>query len=142
MPAVKEPRLPSGSLAQFLEGYARGLSRAELAVEREVHGVNAGITSYTTPAQADALAKALGLAAGVRLLDVGAGSGWPGVYLTKKTGCDAVLTDVPAAAIRTAAARAVQQRVHVGCRFAVASGTHLPFRQGSFDAVVHSDVLC
>ena len=142
MPAVKEPRLPSGSLAQFLEGYARGLSRAELAVEREVHGVNAGITSYTTPAQADVLADALALGPGVRLLDVGAGSGWPGVYLAKTTGCDCVLTDIPAAAVRIAAARAAKQGVHARCRLAVASGMHLPFRSGSFDTVAHSDVLC
>ena len=134
--------LPSGPLAQFIEGYARGLSSAELAVEREVHGINAGITSYTTPAQADMLGEALALGPGVRLLDVGAGSGWPGVYLAKKTGCDGVLTDIPAAAIRIAAARAVKQGVHARCRVAVASGTHLPFRAGSFDTVAHSDVLC
>jgi protein-L-isoaspartate O-methyltransferase len=138
----REPRLPSGPLAQFLEGYARRLSLAELAVEREVHGINAGITSYTTPAQAGMLADALALAPGVRVLDVGAGSGWPGVYLAKKTGCACVLTDVPAAAIRIAAARAAKQEVLARCSSAVASGTHLPFRAKSFDAVMHSDVLC
>jgi ubiquinone/menaquinone biosynthesis C-methylase UbiE len=110
-------------------------------VEREVHGVNAGITSYTTVAQADRLAQALGLRAGVLLLDVGAGNGWPGLRLAEQTGCDVVLTDVPAAGVYRAAARAIERRVEGRCAFAVASGTHLPFRARSFDAVVHTDVL-
>ena len=137
---MPERRLP-GRLGDFVKYYGKTPSRAELAVEREVHGVNAGINSYTTPAQADLLAEALRLGPGVRLLDVGAGFGWPGVYLVEKTGCDIILTDVPAAGIRSAAARAYRRRVAGRCSFAVASGTHLPFRARSFDAVVHTDVL-
>ncbi len=128
-------------LIEFLKSYGRAQSRAELAVEREVHGVNAGINSYTTVAQADLLAEALRLGPGVRLLDVGAGFGWPSVYLAEKTGCDVVLTDVPPAAVGNAAARAIKRHVFARCRFAVASGSHLPFRRRSFDAVVHTDVL-
>ena len=134
-------KLPRGPLADFLKGYAKGPSRAELQVEREVHGINAGITSYTTRAQADALAQVLGLGPGVSLLDIGAGSGWPSVYLARQTGCQAVLTDVPVDAIRTAAARAIKQGVFDTCSFAAASGTHLPFRKSAFDVVVHTDVL-
>ncbi len=130
------------TLDDFLKYYGRPPSRAELAVEREVFGVNAGIISYTTPAQADLLAEALELRPGLRLLEVGAGTGWPGLYLAKRTGCEAVLTDVPFSGIRTAAARATKQRVFGRCAFAAASGTHLPFRSKSFDAVIHSDVLC
>ena len=128
-------------LLEFQKYYRRALSRAELAVEREVHGVNAGINSYTTVAQADRLAELLDLHPGVRLLDVGAGSGWPGVYLARKAGSEVVLIDVPRAAVRSAAARAIKQGAFSGCGFAVASGTHLPFRRGSFDAVLHTDVL-
>ena len=138
---TSKPKLPPGQLADFLSGSAREVSRAELAVEREAFGTNAGITSYTTPEQAGALAEALGLGPGVSLLDVGAGTGWPGVYLAERTGCDVFLTDVPIDAIRTAAARAIRQGVFDRCSFSVGSGTHLPFRARSFDAVVHSDVL-
>src|SRR3990172_7364567 len=138
---TSQPKLPRGRLQEFVKYYGKRPSRAELAVDREVHGVNAGINSYATPAQADLLAQVLGLGPGVRLLDVGAGFGWPGVYLAEQTGCEVVLTDVPAAGIRGAAARADQQRVAGRCALAVASGTHLPFRSRSFDAVVHTDVL-
>ncbi len=138
---MPEPKLPRGRLGDFLKYYGKAPSRAELAVERDVFGANAGINSYTTPAQADLLAEALRLGPGVRLLDVGAGFGWPGLYLMEKTGCRAVLTDVPAAGVRTGAARAIQQGVFDTCSFAAASGTHLPFQARSFDAVVHTDVL-
>jgi len=136
-----QPKLPRGRLGEFVKYYGKRPSRAELAVEREVHGVNAGINSYATPAQADLLAEVLGLRPGVRLLDVGAGFGWPGVYLAEQTGCDVFLTDVPASGVRAAAARASQRGVAGRCAFAVASGAHLPFRARSFDAVVHTDVL-
>ncbi len=135
------PPPPRGWLDDFLKYYGKAQSRAELAVEREVHGINAGINSYTTVAQADLLAEALCLGPGVRLLDVGAGFGWPSVYLAEKTGCDVALTDVPPSAVGNAAARAIKRRVFARCRFAVASGTRLPFRRHAFDAVVHTDVL-
>jgi len=135
-----EQKLP-GRLQELFKYYGRTQSRAELAVEREVHGVNAGINSYTTPAQADLLAQVLQLGPSVRLLDVGAGSGWPGVYLAGKTGCSVVLTDVPVEGIRNATGRAAREGVYETCAFAVASGTDLPFRSRAFDAVIHTDVL-
>jgi 16S rRNA G1207 methylase RsmC len=137
-----QPKLPPGQLADFLSGYARSVSRAELAVEREVFGTNAGITSYTTPDQAGRLAEVLQLRAGLRVLDVGAGAGWPGLFIAGKSGCEVVLTDVPVAALRHAVASAHRRGVAQSCGFAAASGTHLPFRSRTFDAVVHADVLC
>jgi hypothetical protein len=39
----------------------------------------------------------LGLGPGRRLLDVGAGYGWPGRYLARETRCTVILTDLPLA---------------------------------------------
>ena len=139
--AGDQPKPLPGSLGDFVTYYGRELSRAERAVEREVFGSAAGINSYTTPAQTELLADALRLRPGVQLLDVGSGSGWPALYLAQRTGCDAVLTDVPVAGIRSAAARASDRRLLGRCAFVAASGTDLPFRSRSFDAVAHSDVL-
>ena len=130
------------SQKDFLTYYNKKPSRAALAVEREVFGINAGIVSYTTPEQADELASALELTPTMRLLEIGAGTGWPGVYLAKQSGCEAVLTDVPVSGIRTATRRAVEEGVQRHVCGIGASGSHLPFRSRSFDAVVHSDVLC
>lgn len=130
-----------GLLAEFVERYAKPPTRAQREVEHEVFGTSFGIVGYTTPAQADSLADALGLDAGSRLLDVGAGAGWPGLYLAEERRCDVVLTDVPGDAMRTAAARAAEQGVYARCSFAQANGARLPFRGGQFDAVVQADVL-
>jgi cyclopropane fatty-acyl-phospholipid synthase-like methyltransferase len=63
-------------------------------------------------AHADALARALRLSASDRLLDVGTGRAWPGLYLAARTSV------------------------------VVSAASGLPFRARSFDAVIHTDVLC
>jgi ubiquinone/menaquinone biosynthesis C-methylase UbiE len=123
------------------ERYGLPANEASEVIERRVIGANYGTNGYTTLAQARALVKTLRLGPGVRLLDVGAGRGWPGLYLSEVTGCESVLADVPLPALRIAIARrdrlSLTSLVNV-CR---ASGTGLPFRAGSFDAVVHTDTL-
>lgn len=97
---------------------------------------------YTTGDEAYRMAVLLGLRPSVRLLDVGAGSGWPGLYFAKETGCDVTLVDLPFAEIGAAHQRADRDRLSERSRVAVADGASLPFRDGSFDAVSHSEVLC
>lgn len=138
MPIGKE----EGSLQQrFTSIYSRSATKATLLVEREVIGANVGANGYTTVAQADALAEHLALRRGTRLLDVGSGRGWPGVYLSKQTGCEATVTDIPDGALRKAVARARRQRLQRRCGFVRADARRLPFRPRTFDAIVHTDVL-
>ena len=70
-------------------------------IELAVIGGDWGANGYTTMAQADTLARELGLRPGVRLLDLGAGRGWPGLYLAAGTGCQVVLADVPIEGLRS-----------------------------------------
>jgi SAM-dependent methyltransferase len=135
-------RPESSVVADFSQTYRRLAKRVMLAVEREVIGANVGANGYTTIAQADGLADRLALRRGRKLLDVGCGRGWPGLYLAKRTGCEAVVSDLPAPALSDAFRMARKQRLHRRCAFVLASGTHLPFRPRTFDAVVHTDVLC
>ena len=65
-------------------------------IERCVRGSDYGGTSWTTHAQAEQLAARLELVRGQRLLEVGAGSGWPGLLLATLSDCDVVLVVTPA----------------------------------------------
>lgn len=101
-----------------------------------------GLKGYTTVEQARALGEHLQLSSRSRLLDVGAGSGWPGAYLAESSGCTAVSTDIAFDAL-VAARRQLPDRAMPGMGDAVhADARALPFRSGAFDAVVHADVLC
>lgn len=130
------------ALDRFSEAYRKLQSEVRCRIEKEVFRVDAGIYGYTTVTQADALADALSLGPGMRLLDIGAFRGWPGLYLAGRTGCRAVLIDLPVAALREALVRSRRQRLEDRCSFLAGTGTALPFRPRVFDAIVHTDVLC
>lgn len=126
---------------RFSGRYGAAQNEATVALEREVIGGDFGANSYTTVAQADALLAALDLRRGRRLLEVGAGRGWPGLYLAKRSGCDVVLTDPPVEGLTDARRRARRERIHGRSECVLATGTSLPFHPRTFDAVVHSDML-
>jgi SAM-dependent methyltransferase len=122
--------------------YRQGQLAVVQAVERAVCGCDYGGTSWATRDEADEIAAALELAPGVRLLEIGAGSGWPSLYLAGQSGCDVMLTDLPLEGIRIAAGRAVVDRLAGTCLAVVADAAQLPFRDACFDVINHSDVLC
>ena len=111
-------------------------------LERSVYGCDYGGTSGTTRQEAERIARLLELTAGTKLLDLGAGSGWPGLYLAQLTGCNVVLVDLPLAALRVARERAAADGLAARCEAVAADGAALPFADASFDALNHSDVLC
>ncbi len=129
-------------IERFANDYRLGTAEVVRDIERRVCGCDYGGTSWTTRDEANRLGELLGLAPGVRLLDIGAGSGWPGLYLATTTGCEIVQTDLPLDGLKIAAARATADGLSETCRAAVADGAALPFETGCFDAIVHSDVLC
>jgi methylase of polypeptide subunit release factors len=131
-----------GPAERFALNYARPQSEAELRVEREVFGTCIGTDGYTTVEETDVLLDRLVLGPGERLLDLGSGRGWPGVYLAEESGCDVVLTDVPVSAPREALLTARNRGLSGHFAAAAARGEAVPFRSQAFDAVVHSDVFC
>ena len=122
--------------------YRRSQSPVMLAIERDVCGCDYGGNSWTTLAQARQMAAQLDLRPGLRLLDLGAGSGWPGLYLGETSGCDVMLVDLPLSGLRIAAERARKDAMPGGAWTAVADAAALPFPDGCFDAISHSDLLC
>lgn len=126
----------------FRTCYRAGSTDAQLRLERLVFGSDYGADGWTTIEQADELARRLQLRAGQRLLDIGTGRGWPGLYLVLTTGCDAVLTDQPIEGLQHAVTRAHRDGIAERTVAVAASARALPFRPESFDAIVHTDVLC
>lgn len=138
------PRTPAeqARLDRFAWEYQTSQSEVTLEIERAVCGCDYGGTSWTTRHEAERVAELLGLDPGTRLLDVGAGAGWPGLYLARITGCDVTLVDVPLQGLRIATARAVAEQLAGECWVIVADGAALPLQNAAFDAIGHSDVLC
>lgn len=130
------------TLQRFGERYRDDSTATAREIERLVIGGDWGANGYTTMAQADRLGAVMELGRSVRLLDLGAGRGWPGLYLAARTGCRVVLGDVPFEGLRTAAERIGREALSDQAAVVAASARAFPFRAGSFDAVAHTDVLC
>lgn len=128
--------------ARFDEQYRLAETETARAIEREVCGCAYGATSWTTRSEADLIAELLSLAEGVRLLDLGAGAGWPALYWVKTRRCRATLADISGVGVEAADRRAEEDGIadFVDTLVAEASRTGLP--GGSFDAITHSDLLC
>ncbi len=127
---------------RFSKKYAIIRSPLLQRLECAICGSDYGATSYTTLEQARALRARLALRPGEHLLEIGAGSGWPGLYLANESGCAVTLTDLPLEGLQVARRRAADDGLESRCRLAVASAAALPFRDASFDAISHADVLC
>ena len=117
-------------------------SAAMRDLEHSVCGCAYGSTSWTTRREAERIAQLLELRPTATLLDVGAGTGWPGLYLAQLTGCDVVVVDLPLGGLRLALERSAADSLSQRCVVVAADGAALPFKDASFDALSHSDVLC
>ena len=128
--------------ALFQERYRNTPSLLTCQIEQRVIGGDWGANGFTTMAQADTLGRELGLSPDDLLLDLGTGRGWPGLYLAARTGCQVVLTDLPLEGLRVAASRAASEGLAARAGVVASAASALPFRARSFDAVIHTDVLC
>jgi ubiquinone/menaquinone biosynthesis C-methylase UbiE len=128
-------------LKRFTDRYSLGTSSALNEVEQEAIGAVVEANGFTTVAQAEQLLEVLDLKPATWLLDIGAGRGWPGLYLLERSQCSAVVTDIPRPAVVAARSRAEELELVGRCHVALASGLALPFSDASFDAIVHTDTL-
>jgi cyclopropane fatty-acyl-phospholipid synthase-like methyltransferase len=139
---VVATRAEAANIERFTDRYRLCCAPVRPDIETEALGADYGSTGYTTRAQADELARHLRLRPGDRLADIGSGAGWPGLYLARQTGCHVIGTDLPLDGLARARARAIDDGLAGRVSYAMATGRAQPLRSGSFDAVVHTDVLC
>jgi hypothetical protein len=130
-----------GVIGDFERRYRVKPTEVTRQIERAVIGGDWGANGYTTVGQADRLGRELSLGPRAILLDLGAGRGWPGLYLAASTGCRVVMADVPADALRLALDRAGDEGLANRAAAVRCSAMGLPLRPMSFDTVVHADVL-
>jgi SAM-dependent methyltransferase len=112
------------------------------ALEQDVLGCDYGGTSWTTRVQADEIPSRLQLREDTRLLEIGAGTGWPGVYTAGQSGCNLTMLDLPVSSLKQANIRAASEGLEHTSSSVAGSGAQLPFSDAAFDAIQHSDVLC
>jgi cyclopropane fatty-acyl-phospholipid synthase-like methyltransferase len=115
---------------------------AFLEIERAVLGVDYQATGYTTRSEADELGRRLELGPASRLLDLGSGCGFPGLYLAARTGCSVVTVDPIATGAAAARARARKDGMAERHLAVIGRGQALPVRTATFDAIVHVDATC
>jgi ubiquinone/menaquinone biosynthesis C-methylase UbiE len=128
--------------ARLEDAYELAQSPVIQKITNQVCGCGYIGTSYATRAEADMVAKKLNLNPNMDLLDLGAGAGWPGLYLAKKSGCRVTLLDVPENGLRIARERSVADCTSGRVQIVNGDASNLPFGPGSFAAITHSDVLC
>jgi len=129
-------------LDRFRTWYGRENDDAFRQIELRVIGSDYGANGYTTKSQVDDLVRRIAVGPGDRLLDVGTGCGWPALYIAHETGCTVVASDVPVEGLRAGARRARREGLGARALLVCAGAESLPFRAQSFEAVVHTDVLC
>jgi SAM-dependent methyltransferase len=141
-PTAAASRDERASREHFREKYAAAASTEAAEIERRVLGASWGANGYTTLSQADDLVRRLTLRPGALVLDLGTGRGWPGLYMAARTSCALVGVELSFDALVEAAQRARDERLDERVATVVAAAGSLPFRPMSFDAIVHTDVLC
>jgi SAM-dependent methyltransferase len=123
--------------------YGDYASRAETAVRRDAFVEDIGQSSWITAADWLGYADLAQVGSTSHVLEVGSGSGGPGVYLASQRGCRVTGVDINehgvANGIRLAHQRGLAERVtfqHVD------ASQPLPFAPASFDAVLSNDSMC
>ena len=129
-------------IAKFNNFYQLSTHDVLRRIEKYTCGCCYGGNSWTTEKQVILMGQKLGLSPRSSLIDIGAGAGWPGLYLSSISGCSLTLVDLPETGLKLAANRSIQDKISERVTTIIVDAAELPFEDQSFDALSHSDLLC
>ncbi|MFV1999641.1 MAG: class I SAM-dependent methyltransferase [Acidimicrobiia bacterium] len=127
-------------ITRYRDYYARTDHDVLRELERRTLGSDCGGNGYTDVGQAAHFVELLGVGTGDRLLELGSGAGWPGLYLSEISDASVVISDIAWEGLAWGSRRA--RTDGLAAHGVACSGTTLPFRDRTFQGVTHSDVLC
>lgn len=104
-------------------------------------GDDLGQQSFATVRYFDDLVRRLGMAEGVRVLDVGSGTGGPAIHMAERSGCDMTGVEVNDVGIEVAHRLVARAGIGDRVRFVKADGMAMPFPDASFDVAISMNVM-
>ena len=111
-------------------------------VRRAAFGEDIGQNSWLTVDELDRFLSRLDLRPGIRLLDVGCGSGGPTLHIARQMGCHVVGVELSEEAVAEATRLAHEAGLETRASFLQADASEpLPFEDGSFEALICIDVI-
>ncbi len=133
----------TSSVDLYGTAYGNFATQALEEVRKETYGEDIGQSSWVTGDEYRRFFKQLGLQVGERVLDVGCGSGMPGLFFSAETGCRVTGVDISEPGIRAAETLARESGLQEKVTFRLADVCQpLAFDDEAFDAIVCMDVLC
>ena len=111
-------------------------------IREETFGQDIGQNSWTTVDEYDRFLSWLDLRPEHHVLEIASGSGGPGLYVAKRTGCSVTGIDANEAGVATATQSAADSNQADRVTFTVANAnSRLPFDDDSFDAILCIDSM-
>jgi len=132
----------SGDTGFYDRNFVRSADELNSAIRAAAFGEDIGQFSWTTADEHRRFQVELGLGPGSRVLEVASGSGGPGLFLVRSTGCQLVGIDIHEGGIETANSAARERGLAERASFMFHDAQKpLPFDDASFDAIVCIDSM-